>query len=182
MFFFWTSMLFSVQRPPYGWEQRSPQEHQRNNQCVCKQLSDLRWPGIAKSALLSLHLLKQVTLTPANQPMYSGYFLLLFPVIFSHGFSKTSGECFPHFPLFVFVTVVRLTGPLLSSLIFWGLFLCIWRLNTRLFKSSKNIWVPISPPPMRFIQSKGFSAFSPSAIPCKVLVWGYSLKMHVACQ
>jgi hypothetical protein len=27
--------------------------------------------------------------------MYSGYFLLLFPVIFSHGFAKTSGECFP---------------------------------------------------------------------------------------
>ena len=103
-------------------------------------------------------------------------------LLFFHGFAKTSGECFPHFPLFVFVTVVRLTGPLLSSLIFWGLFLCIWRLNRRLFKSSKNIWVPISPPPMPFIQSKGFSAFSPSAIPCKVLVWRYSLKMHVACQ
>ena len=95
MFFFWTSMLFSVQRAPYGWEQRSPQEHQRNNQCVCKQLSDLCWPGIAKSALLSPHLLKQVTLTPANQPMYPCYFLFLFPVIFSHDFAKTSGECFP---------------------------------------------------------------------------------------
>ena len=31
MFFFWTSMLFSVQRAPYGWEKRSRQEHHRKS-------------------------------------------------------------------------------------------------------------------------------------------------------
>ena len=64
-------------------------------QCVHKQLSNLCWLDVPKSILLALHLLEEVTLTPANQPMYPCYFLFLFPVIFSHGFAKTSGECFP---------------------------------------------------------------------------------------
>ena len=64
-------------------------------QCVRKQLSNLCWLDVPKSILLALHLLEEVTLTPANQPMYPCYFLFLFPVIFSHDFAKTSGECFP---------------------------------------------------------------------------------------
>ena len=52
MFFFWIAMFFSVQRAPDGWEQRSLQEHQRNNQCMHKQHSSLHWPSVPKSALL----------------------------------------------------------------------------------------------------------------------------------
>ena len=47
--------FFSVQRAPDGGEQRSLQEHQRNNQCMHKQHSNLHWPSVPKSApLLSI--------------------------------------------------------------------------------------------------------------------------------
>ena len=34
MFFFCTSMLFSIQRAPFCWEKRSRQEHHRNSVCA----------------------------------------------------------------------------------------------------------------------------------------------------
>ena len=48
MFFFelLCFFFFSVQRAPDGWEQRSLQEHQRNNQCMHKQYSNLCWPSV----------------------------------------------------------------------------------------------------------------------------------------
>ena len=96
--FLWTSMFFfffSVQRAPDGWEQRSLQEHQRNNQCTHKQYSNLCWASVPKSA--PLHLLKRSLWPQPISPLLWLIFVSVSCYFFSW-FCKDIWQIFSHRP------------------------------------------------------------------------------------